>query len=368
MALTVDVIGPAPWGFRITGGRDFHMPIVVSKVAERGKAEAADLRPGDVIVAINGENAGSMLHAEAQSKIKLSPSPLRLQLDRSRASSGQTNGGSSLELASCYQNPVRTRTDSQTSLRSSYSSPASLSPPPSRSSFSTPPPASSHTLSGEVVNSSSFQNLSYSPTSEHLNSRGQLHSRQAGLGRAGDSAIWVLPPSPGGFRGSQSSSPKRSYSPKRSSSPKRSVDFEGGGPYLEEDSEVFKMLQENLEARTAPRQSSSFRMLQEALEAEEKGGTAAYLPSSLSPLASRSVGTAQTTPPKLHICEKCNTNITNQAIRIQDGRYRHPGCYTCLDCGLNLKMRGHFWVGDELYCEKHARQHYSTLHALSSQS
>lgn len=47
-----------------------------------------------------------------------------------------------------------------------------------------------------------------------------------------------------------------------------------------------------------------------------------------------------------------------QAVRIQDGRYRHPSCYACADCGLNLKMRGHFWVGDELYCEKHARLRY----------
>lgn len=52
------------------------------QVTERGKAEAADLRPGDIILAINGENAQGMLHAEAQSKIRQSPSPLRLQLDR----------------------------------------------------------------------------------------------------------------------------------------------------------------------------------------------------------------------------------------------------------------------------------------------
>lgn len=58
----------------------------------------------------------------------------------------------------------------------------------------------------------------------------------------------------------------------------------------------------------------------------------------------------------------------NQAVRIQEGRYRHPGCYTCADCGLNLKMRGHFWVGDELYCEKHARQRYSMPGALSSRA
>lgn len=44
---------------------------------------------------------------------------------------------------------------------------------------------------------------------------------------------------------------------------------------LEEDSEVYKMLQENRELRAAPRQSSTFRLLQEALEDEEggEGGT-----------------------------------------------------------------------------------------------
>lgn len=58
----------------------------------------------------------------------------------------------------------------------------------------------------------------------------------------------------------------------------------------------------------------------------------------------------------------------NQAVRIQEGRYRHPGCYTCADCSLNLKMRGHFWVGDELYCEKHARQRYSAPPTFNSQA
>lgn len=50
-----------------------------------------------------------------------------------------------------------------------------------------------------------------------------------------------------------------------------SVDSEGGRLHLGEDSEVFKMLQENREGRAAPRQSSSFRLLQEVLEAEERG-------------------------------------------------------------------------------------------------
>ncbi|XP_024107421.3 PDZ and LIM domain protein 2 isoform X1 [Pongo abelii] len=350
MALTVDVAGPAPWGFRITGGRDFHTPIMVTKVAERGKAKDADLRPGDIIVAINGESAEGMLHAEAQSKIRQSPSPLRLQLNRSQAASpGQTNGDSSLEvLATRFQGSVRTYTESQSSLRSSYSSPTSLSP---RAGSPFSPPPSSSPLTGEAAISRSFQSLACSPglpAADRLSYSGRPGSRQAGLGRAGDSAVLVLPPSPG----------------PRSSRP--SVDSEGGSLLLDEDSEVFKMLQENREGRAAPRQSSSFRLLQEALEAEERGGTPAFLPSSLSPQSSLPASRALATPPKLHTCEKCSTSIANQAVRIQEGRYRHPGCYTCADCGLNLKMRGHFWVGDELYCEKHARQRYTAT--LSSRA
>ncbi|XP_014446377.1 PDZ and LIM domain protein 2 [Tupaia chinensis] len=354
MVLTVDVVGPAPWGFRITGGRDFHTPIMVTKVTERSKAHAADLRPGDIIVAINGENAEGMLQAEAQSKIRQSPSPLRLQLDRSQAASpGQANGDSSLEvLATRFQASARTHTDGQSSLRSSYSSLASLSPRPG-SPFSSPPPASPQALAGEAPVSCSFQSLAHSrsPADADCGSYGDHPgSRQGGLGRAGDSAVLVLPPSPG----------------PRACSPMLSV--ERSGHLLEEDSEVFKMLQENREGRAAPRQSSSFRLLQEALEAEERGGTPAFLPSSLSPQASLPTARVLATPPKLHTCEKCSASITHQAVRIQEGRYRHPGCYTCADCGLNLKMRGHFWVGDELYCEKDARRRHSATLALGSKA
>lgn len=49
---------------------------------------------------------------------------------------------------------------------------------------------------------------------------------------------------------------------------------------------------------------------------------------------------------------------STQAMRIVDDRFRHPECYTCTECGLNLRMRGHFWVGDVMYCEKHAKERY----------
>ncbi|XP_065507788.1 PDZ and LIM domain protein 2 isoform X2 [Caloenas nicobarica] len=83
MPVTVTLAGPAPWGFRLTGGRDFGKPITVSKVTEHGKAAAGDLRPGDIIIAINGESTAEMLNVEAQNKIKQSPGQLQLQVERS---------------------------------------------------------------------------------------------------------------------------------------------------------------------------------------------------------------------------------------------------------------------------------------------
>ncbi|XP_009471089.1 PREDICTED: PDZ and LIM domain protein 2 [Nipponia nippon] len=253
MPVTVTLAGPAPWGFRITGGRDFGKPITVSKVTEHGKAAAGDLRPGDVIVAINGESAAEMLNVEAQNKIKQSPGQLRLQVERSPVPPpSHANGDASPErLATRFQDTLRMQEESQGALRPSYSSPASLSPPPRSSSL-----------------------------------------------------------------GSESAMRR-----------------------LEEDSEVYKMLQENRELRAAPRQSSTFRLLQEALEDEGGAGPAAPFPSRLSPSTRKPVAGVQ----KLHVCEKCGSTIATQAVRIQDGRYRHPSCYACADCGLNLKMRGHFW-------------------------
>ncbi|CAB1319784.1 unnamed protein product, partial [Coregonus sp. 'balchen'] len=93
MALTVNLIGPSPWGFRIYGGRDFKKAITVSKVNGGSKAELAALQPGDVILEINGENTVDMLNVEAQNKIKNSKAQLQLLVERPEPPSPeQTNG------------------------------------------------------------------------------------------------------------------------------------------------------------------------------------------------------------------------------------------------------------------------------------
>ncbi|CAL8332137.1 unnamed protein product [Arctogadus glacialis] len=91
MALTVSLMGPSPWGFRIYGGRDFKKAITVSKVNGGSKAEQAALQPGDIILEINGQNTADMLNVEAQNKIKNSKTQLQLVVERPVPE--QTNGG-----------------------------------------------------------------------------------------------------------------------------------------------------------------------------------------------------------------------------------------------------------------------------------
>uniref|UniRef100_A0A8B9FTI4 PDZ domain-containing protein n=1 Tax=Amazona collaria TaxID=241587 RepID=A0A8B9FTI4_9PSIT len=131
MPMTVTLPGPAPWGFRITGGRDFGKPITVSKVTEHGKAAAGDLRPGDIIVTINGESAAEMLNVEAQNKIKQSPGQLWLQVERSPVPPpSHTNGDTSPErLATRFQDVLWMQKESRGARRGS--GPASCSALPS---------------------------------------------------------------------------------------------------------------------------------------------------------------------------------------------------------------------------------------------
>ncbi|CAH2322001.1 PDZ and LIM domain 1 [Pelobates cultripes] len=142
---------------------------------------------------------------------------------------------------------------------------------------------------------------------------------------------------------------------------------------IDKDSEVYKMLQENQESDEPPRQSASFLVLQEILETDEKDfeGTDVFTGSvsscniepgekpsgfrSVRAPASKvaaSVGSGQ----KLPICDQCGSGIVGAFVKIRD-KPRHPECYVCTDCGTNLKQKGHFFVNEKMYCEKHAREH-----------
>ncbi|XP_075901004.1 PDZ and LIM domain protein 5b isoform X3 [Nelusetta ayraudi] len=79
---SVSLAGPAPWGFRLQGGKDFCLPLTISRLTDGGKAARAKMSVGDVILSINGVSTESMNHLDAQNKIKACTNQLSLTLQR----------------------------------------------------------------------------------------------------------------------------------------------------------------------------------------------------------------------------------------------------------------------------------------------
>ncbi|XP_066852480.1 PDZ and LIM domain protein 5 isoform X10 [Anser cygnoides] len=79
---TVSLVGPAPWGFRLQGGKDFNMPLSISRLSDGGKAARAHVGIGDVVLTIDGISTDGMTHLEAQNKIKACTGNLNMTLQR----------------------------------------------------------------------------------------------------------------------------------------------------------------------------------------------------------------------------------------------------------------------------------------------
>ncbi|XP_074475758.1 LIM domain-binding protein 3b isoform X3 [Sebastes fasciatus] len=81
---TVTLTGPAPWGFRLQGGKDFNMPLTISRITPGSKAVGGTLAQGDIISAIDGVSTDGMTHMDAQNKIKSASNQLALTMQKSR--------------------------------------------------------------------------------------------------------------------------------------------------------------------------------------------------------------------------------------------------------------------------------------------
>uniref|UniRef100_A0A8C7J3U1 PDZ and LIM domain 7 n=1 Tax=Oncorhynchus kisutch TaxID=8019 RepID=A0A8C7J3U1_ONCKI len=79
---SITLNGPAPWGFRLQGGKDFSMPLTVSRLTPGGKAAQAGVGVGDWVVSIGETNAEDMTHVEAQNKIRAAEESLTLTLSK----------------------------------------------------------------------------------------------------------------------------------------------------------------------------------------------------------------------------------------------------------------------------------------------
>ncbi|XP_065546960.1 PDZ and LIM domain protein 7 isoform X3 [Lathamus discolor] len=81
--------GPAPWGFRLQGGKDFSMPLSISRLTPGGKAAQAGVGVGDWVLYIDGESTSSMTHIEAQNRIRACGDRLSLTLSRAQNHMGK---------------------------------------------------------------------------------------------------------------------------------------------------------------------------------------------------------------------------------------------------------------------------------------
>uniref|UniRef100_W5N0N0 PDZ and LIM domain 1 (elfin) n=1 Tax=Lepisosteus oculatus TaxID=7918 RepID=W5N0N0_LEPOC len=297
MPLRIVLNGPGPWGFRLVGGKDFEQPLTISRVTPGSKAAQANLCVGDMILAIDGENTENMTHLEAQNKIKGCLDEMVLSVDRS-----ESKMWSPLVSEEGKTNPYKMNLASE-------------------------PQEVKHIGSAHNRSALPFAASSTSPkvvTNQYNNPAGLYSSENI---KNFNSTVEAK---------SSSNAPEPSKT-----------------PAINTDSEVYKMLQENQESDEPPRQSTSFRVLQEILESDEKGEKPSGFRSVKPPTAK--IGSSVGSTEKLPICDLCESGIVGVIVKLRD-KFRHPECYTCTDCGVNLKQKGHFFVEDKIYCEKHARE------------
>ncbi|KFQ15432.1 PDZ and LIM domain protein 1, partial [Leptosomus discolor] len=321
-------------------------------VTPGSKAAIANLCIGDQIIAIDGVNTDNMTHLEAQNKIKGCTDELTLTVSRT-----ESKVWSPLVNEEGKTHPYKMNLASQPQVSNGVEVKASAMQAPFASIYNPLQAQTSEPLQRRHSTSSSPSQLRVGP--EQLKRAAQVcPNSPVEVDVPGLKVVHV-----------QFNSPLQLYSQSNIMDSLQgqissvSPDFPSldqhnqppSGIVIDRESEVYKMLQENQESNEPPRQSASFLVLQEILESEEKGDPTK--PSGFRSVkapttkVASSIGNAQ----KLPMCEKCGSGIVGVFVKIRD-KQRHPECYVCSDCGTNLKQKGHFFVEDQIYCEKHARE------------
>nr|XP_046180274.1 PDZ and LIM domain protein 3-like isoform X1 [Oncorhynchus gorbuscha] len=370
MPQNVVLDGPAPWGFRLNGGKDFNQPLTITRVTPGSKASLANLCPGDIILAIEGVSTECMTHSEAQNKIKDPASQLGLKIERP-----ETKMWSPQVTEDGKANPFKLNLEAEQQ---------ELKPIGTGHNRRAQPFMAAATIdNGRQVVSSSYNTpiglYSSGNIQDALHGQlpGLVHDKHEGecpppQGLMGNGHQTVVPLSPldpplsanSGTDQSlapsaQYNSPINLYSEANVSaaqqlaqvtSVEEQVPLSGKTLSSIKESHVYRMLQDDQDRPREPRQSGSFKALQEHVETD-----------GAKPLITRSVRAPVTKPPtpagslqKLPLCDKCGNGIVGTVVKARE-KFRHPGCFVCSDCKVNLKQRGYVFVEGQLYCETHAR-------------
>ncbi|XP_069600437.1 PDZ and LIM domain protein 3 isoform X1 [Ranitomeya imitator] len=333
--------GPAPWGFRLTGGLDFNQPLVISRITPGSKSSLANLSPGDVILAIDGYSTDTMTHAEAQERIKAATDQLCLKIDRAETRMWSPN---------ICEDPYKINLEAEPQDLGYFEHKHNIRPKPfilpGRTSGSSTPsgfdPGSGRSTPSTVSTVSTIDPGELKAASRiapniplemelpgvkivhaQFNTPMQLYSDDNIMESLHGQVSTIL-----------------------GEKPQMSDPLPASGP----ESDVYRLLHEDAELESRPRQSGSFRMLQDMVddESDRPAGTRSVR----APVSKPSTGVPAVQ--KVPLCDRCGNGIVGTVVKAKD-KFRHPDCFVCADCNLNLKQKGYFFVEGQLYCEAHAR-------------
>uniref|UniRef100_A0A3B1ICI0 PDZ and LIM domain protein 7 n=1 Tax=Astyanax mexicanus TaxID=7994 RepID=A0A3B1ICI0_ASTMX len=307
----VTLAGPAPWGFRLQGGKDFSMPLTVSRLTPGGKAAQAGVGVGDWVVSISETNAEEMTHVEAQNKIRAATDSLTLTLSRAFQPGGGEQKGS---LAPAPSQPKYSFTPS--------SSINKMARPFSSSSSSSA--AANNSSTGPVIKpvaySAKFNPAASNPSTPAAASTPQSHN---GHGVTPCPPTTKPAPKPEPARAPAPAKPANSTGP--SCRPPWVTDPNFAERYHPDKTSTV-VTQHSQPAQPTPMQNRS-SILQAAQQnpAESTGRTP--------------------------LCGACNKIIRGRYV-VALGRSWHPEEFTCCQCRVMLDEGGFFEEKGSVYCTK----------------
>lgn len=342
MPQNVVLPGPAPWGFRLTGGIDFNQPLIISRITPGSKSSVANLCPGDVILAIDGYSTDNMTHAEAQDRIKAASDQLCLKIDRAETR---------MWSPQVCEDPYKINLEAEPQDLGYFEHKHNIRPKPfilpGRSSGSSTP--------------SGFDPGSGRSTPSTASTVGTIDPGELKAASRIAPNIPLEMELPGvKIVHAQFNTPMQLYSDDNimESLQGQVSTILGEKPQMSDpippsvpQSDVYRLLHDDTEQESRPRQSGSFRVLQDMVDDEDPER----------PTGIRSVRAPVSKPQtggpavqKVPLCDRCGNGIVGTVVKARD-KFRHPDCFVCADCNLNLKQKGYFFVEGQLYCEAHAR-------------
>merc|ERR1712096_138285 len=95
--ISVTLHGGAPWGFRISGGKEFHQPLVVSRVTPGSVSSKAGIQAGDVVLAIDGEYVSGLRQDQFEEKLAMATDSVMLVIEKNGGPQRGKNGAMNVQ-------------------------------------------------------------------------------------------------------------------------------------------------------------------------------------------------------------------------------------------------------------------------------